>query len=165
MSLRLFLAAGAAAFALALPTGAEAQTVTNDLNLRAGPGTAHGVVAVMPAGANVTVHQCSGGWCQVTYAGRSGWASQRFIDMRVAAAPRARTAGPRIGFEFHAGPAPRHHWRDWRRPGRYAGWHQPGWWHGRPAGWYGPVYWDRSRWWYGGQWHRSPRFAFHIGVR
>jgi uncharacterized protein YraI len=165
MSLRSLLVAGAAAFAFALPSLAEAQTITTTLNLRGGPSTGHGVIMAMPAGATVTVHQCSAGWCQVSYAGRTGWASQRYIDVRVAAAPRTRVAGPRVGFELHAGVAPRHHWHGWHRPARFAGWHQPHWWHGRPAGWYGPVYWDRNRWWHGGQWHASPGFAFHIGIR
>lgn len=164
MSLRSFLIAGAAAFAFALPTGAEAQTITTELNLRAGPGTGHGVIAVMPAGAAVSLHECGGGWCQLTYAGRTGWASQRYIDMRVAAAPRARVAGPQVGFQFHAGPTPRR-WHSWQRPGWHSGWHQPHWWRGRPAGWYGPVYWDRSRWWHGDRWHSSPTFAFGLGMR
>jgi hypothetical protein len=69
----------------------------------------------MPAGATVTVHQCSAGWCQVSYAGRTGWASQRYIDVRVAAAPQTRVAGPRVGFELHAGVAPRHKWQGWPR--------------------------------------------------
>lgn len=166
MTLRNLLIAGAAAIALALPGAAAADTfaaTTTELNLRGGPGTAHGVIAVMPAGSPVTIHQCGGGWCQLTFANRTGWASQRYLDMRVAAAPRTGwRAGPRVGFEVYAG-TPRHHWRDWRRPGWYAGWHQPRWWYDRPAGWYGPVYWDRNRWYHGGRWHTSPGFTVHLG--
>jgi uncharacterized protein YraI len=127
----------------------------------------------MPAGASVTIHQCSGGWCQVTYAGSSGWASQRYLDMQVAYAPGDTwVAGgepvwggaPTAGFEVHVGPGPYYRdWGSWRRPGWYSGWHEPGWWYGRPAGWYGPVYWDRSRWWHDDRWHASPGFAFGIG--
>lgn len=183
MSLRTFLIAGAAAAALSVPTGAAAQsmsTVISDLNLRAGPGSGHARIVVMPAGVPVSLHHCSGGWCQVTYAGYTGWASQRYLSISVAVAPQPTpgwTAGPVGGFEFHAGALPPSYWDDdrelywddywddWSRPGWYAGWDDPVWWDDRPLGWYGPVYWDRSNWWHAGQWYSSPGFAIHIGAR
>ena len=172
MTLRSLLLAGATAFALSLPGSAAAEmaaATTTDLNLRTGPGTGHGIIMAMPAGAYVTIHQCGAGWCEVSYGNRTGWASQRYLDTQVAQAPRRGWAqepepvwrgGPRV--EFHVGP--RRHWRDWRGPERYVGWHHPRWWHGRPAGWYGPIYWDRDRWWYEDRWHRSPGFAIHLDL-
>ena len=57
----LALAAGA----LMLSAGAaSAAVVTNDLNLRSGPGTNYQVVDTMPAGARVNVLSCTGGWCR-----------------------------------------------------------------------------------------------------
>ena len=110
--------AGAAALAFSLPSAAEAQSygaVIQDLNLRSGPSTGYRVLAVMPGGAPVSVHHCTGGWCQVTFGGRTGWASQRYLDLRVAYAPRppaqAWRPRPSIGFEFHVGPRP--HYHDW----------------------------------------------------
>lgn len=67
--------------ALASPAVGEgmAQT-TSDLNLRAGPGTEHNVVAVMPEGAEVEMQQCQPGWCEVTYAGTTGYAAEEYLD-------------------------------------------------------------------------------------
>lgn len=71
---------------------AEAQpanqaTVTTALNLRGGPSTQYGVVLVMPAGATVTVSQCTaaGDWCEVRYNGRNGWTAARYLNFQVAA--------------------------------------------------------------------------------
>lgn len=63
---------------------------TTDLNMRAGPGTNHRVIGGIPAGGVVDVRTCHGNWCQVTYRGRVGWASARFLTTRVAHAPRHR---------------------------------------------------------------------------
>jgi len=50
---------------------ANAAVVQSDLNLRGGPGTGYGVVAVMPTGARVEVLGCAGAWCRVAYGSRS----------------------------------------------------------------------------------------------
>ncbi|HVV94492.1 MAG TPA: SH3 domain-containing protein [Hyphomicrobiales bacterium] len=69
------LAAISAGAALAYPA-----TVTTDLNLRSGPGTGYGVVATMPAGSRVDVQACLGnGWCQLGFAGTSGYASGNYL--------------------------------------------------------------------------------------
>jgi uncharacterized protein YraI len=105
MTLRnaLLATAGAAALGLAAAGAADAQTfaqATTDLNLRAGPGMDQPVIAVMPAGASVEIHQCLEGrvWCEVTYAGTTGWASERFLTAELAVAPDAPIGIP--------GPAP-----------------------------------------------------------
>lgn len=54
--------------------------VMTDLNMRAGPGTNHGVVMVMPGGAIVDVRGCQANWCEVAYANRIGFASSNFLS-------------------------------------------------------------------------------------
>jgi uncharacterized protein YraI len=48
---------------------------TTHVNMRSGPGTAHGKTAVVPAGQIITVLGCIGGyvWCRVDWSGRRGW--------------------------------------------------------------------------------------------
>lgn len=70
---------------------AEPAEVTNDLNMRTGPGTNYGVVTVVPEGDVVDIISCSGSWCRVRYGGRTGWVSAAYLgDTAVAAAPRRR---------------------------------------------------------------------------
>lgn len=73
---------------LALAAPAE---VTNDLNMRTGPGTNYGVITVVPGGDVVDVIDCEGSWCRVRYGGRNGWVSASYLgDTAVASAPRRR---------------------------------------------------------------------------
>jgi len=61
------------------PTGAA--TVTSDLNLRAGPSTSDDVLAVMPAGAVVSLTGDSAdGFLSVDYSGTAGWAFADYLD-------------------------------------------------------------------------------------
>ncbi|HEX5508493.1 MAG TPA: SH3 domain-containing protein [Pseudolabrys sp.] len=64
---------------------ANAAVVESDLNLRSGPGTGYGVVAVMPAGARVDVVGCTGSWCRVAYGSAEGYASRNYLGGRGAA--------------------------------------------------------------------------------
>lgn len=65
-----------------LPTGTGKGTTTTRLNLRSGAGTNFGVLLVMPAGASVTVVSGpTGGWCQVTYQGTTGFASAQYLTI------------------------------------------------------------------------------------
>ncbi len=116
----LTLAAGA----LMLSAGiASAATVTNDLNLRSGPGTRYGVIDTMPAGAYVNVIGCGGSWCRVDWHGRVGYASASYLgDGRgaYAAAPVYGAPPPVVSFGFGFGGGNRWHDRDWRhRDGRH----------------------------------------------
>lgn len=68
----------------AQPTGdwiGDTARATTELNLRSGPGTEHHPVAVIPARAEVEVHACLDGrvWCQVSYGGTVGYASDRYL--------------------------------------------------------------------------------------
>lgn len=119
----LALAAGA----LMLSAGAaSAAVVTNDLNLRSGPGTNYQVVDTMPAGARVNVLSCTGGWCRVDWRGEVGFASSSYLgggDPIYAAAPPVYLAPPPVvSFGFGIGPRWHHrHWnhRHWRHHHRH----------------------------------------------
>ena len=61
-------------------TTTGARTATDDLNLRAGPGTGEAVLLVIPAGASVTVTGAAAGeWLPVRYAGVAGWAFAAYL--------------------------------------------------------------------------------------
>ena len=64
---------------LAGTTIVNAATVRSELNLRAGPGTGYGVVAVMPAGAEVDIRDCSGAWCRVVWGASEGYANADYL--------------------------------------------------------------------------------------
>ena len=69
---------------------ARTAQIDNKLNLRQGPGAEHRVIVVMPAGAQVTVGECRGEWCQVVYRGQRGYANSALLsggDAAQAAAP------------------------------------------------------------------------------
>lgn len=128
---------------LAATTGAaSAATAYTEaaLNLRSGPGTWHGVIVAMPAGAPVEVIDCYGnGWCEVVWNGYRGFASEAYLDRAVYAAPApayrapayyppgyygyGNYRGPSIGFYYHDDDRDRRqrhgrrdhdHDRDWR---------------------------------------------------
>lgn len=96
-----------AAAAIALTAGAATARpaqVEAHLNLRAGMGTNHRVVGVLPEGATVDVRGCSGNWCRVHWRGRTGYASASYLggvgysrDRRYTTGPRVRV-GPRYGY-------------------------------------------------------------------
>ena len=115
MRLRTFLLA---AGALALSAGAAgAATVTNDLNLRTGPGTGYRVITAMPAGAYVDVLNCGGAWCRVDWRGTVGYASASYLAGGGYAAvppPPVYYAPPTTVFRLGFGTGPRWHHRGWR---------------------------------------------------
>jgi uncharacterized protein YraI len=65
--------------------------VESKLNLRDGPGQQYRVVAVMPAGASVTVGECRGEWCRVDYRGQRGYASRLHLGTGTTAFASAPT--------------------------------------------------------------------------
>ncbi|HLH93974.1 MAG TPA: SH3 domain-containing protein [Xanthobacteraceae bacterium] len=69
------LAAGSAIFVMLLADVAAAKpvTVTADVNLRKGPGTANDIITLIPKGSMVDVGTCTYGWCQVSYNGQDGY--------------------------------------------------------------------------------------------
>jgi uncharacterized protein YraI len=85
-----------------------------DLNVRAGEGTGHPVVGVIPQGSVVDVSGCGDGWCYVR--NYDGFSSASYLDT-YAAMPQARVYerplvyGPPVRFGFHFG-VPDRPWRD-----------------------------------------------------
>ncbi|ESR26009.1 SH3 domain-containing protein [Lutibaculum baratangense] len=73
----------AAALIAAVPAAAKPGLATSDLNLRAGPGTGHAVIATIPRGGAVDVEGCLSdlAWCEVAWNGRRGWASARYLAL------------------------------------------------------------------------------------
>lgn len=74
---------------------ARPAVVTTDLNLRAGASTYAPVIIVLPVGATVETHDCSGGWCAVSWRGYEGYASASYLDAPgYAPAPRYYPSPP-----------------------------------------------------------------------
>lgn len=119
----LLISAGAASAAPALVTG--------DLNLRSGPGTNFGVLAVLPGGATVNVVGCADGWCRIAWRGGYGYASSRYLDAggTVYAAPPPPVYAPPPVFSFGFGFG--------------SGWHRD-WGHDRHRDWDGDRHHDRD---------------------
>jgi uncharacterized protein YraI len=66
---------------LLLSAGAvSAATLTDNLNLRSGPGISHDIIGAMPAGSDVRVLSCGPSWCRVVWNDTTGYASRRFIS-------------------------------------------------------------------------------------
>jgi len=107
---------------------ASAATVTNDLNLRSGPGTGYRVVDTMPAGAYVNVIGCGGSWCRVNWRGEVGYASASYLARGgravYAAEPVYVAPPPVVSFGFGFGNGPRWHGHRWH--GHRGGWHHRG---------------------------------------
>lgn len=59
--------------------GQKARVTASALNLRTGPSTDHGVIAVMSNGAIVDVTAQSGGWYKVSWNGKVGWCSGTYL--------------------------------------------------------------------------------------
>jgi uncharacterized protein YraI len=137
MRLRHF--ALAAGLLLASVSIAAANTVTNPLNLRSGPGTGYRVIATMPPGSHVDVLECGAGWCRVAWRGIEGFASASYLAPGGGAyvyAPGpyydygppyyAYAPGPAVGFSFGFGGGGWGH-----------GWHGGHSWHGGHGGYGG----------------------------
>lgn len=60
------------------PTVVTKYTTAN-LNLRTGPGTNYSIILTIPRGAQVTVLSTANGWSNVTYSGRTGYASAAYL--------------------------------------------------------------------------------------
>lgn len=102
--------------------------VNTTVNLRQGPSTTTPVLAKIPGGAVVNVAGCKGEWCQVTFAGSSG-----YIIATALGAGGPPPGAPPPGYvppPVYAGPPP------------------------YPYGYYGPYYygpyWGRGWGWRGG---------------
>jgi len=95
----LRILAFAATAMLASSTWASAQEAftTNDMNMRAGPGTRYPVVTTIPADREVFIHGCLSNWdwCDVSWRRNRGWVFSDYLE----ALYRSR----RIGFDEYRG--------------------------------------------------------------
>jgi uncharacterized protein YraI len=84
MTLRLVLAGATALVAgLSAPAAASVDALASaNIHMRAGPGMQHEALAVVPAGAGVTVYACTPGfaWCDARWQQARGWVSGRFLQ-------------------------------------------------------------------------------------
>lgn len=81
----------AAALMLASAPAALASWITEDVNLRSGPGTHHHVRAVLTVCTQVDVHSHHGGWLRVDSHDGHGWVRAHFVsDHRPRACGRHR---------------------------------------------------------------------------
>jgi len=89
---------------IAIPSIANAAYASTSVNERAGPSTAYAIITTVPAGAYVEVHRCPTSWCQVTYAGLTGWVSGSYIGHGAAYRYQPSVVvQPSISLEFRFG--------------------------------------------------------------
>jgi|SRR5690349_1531558 uncharacterized protein YraI len=118
------------------PALAKPAYVASTVNLRAAPGTGSEIVAKIPGGSLVDAGGCDGGWCEITWQDKKGFAIQTALDLsgrvpqpRAGAAPVYRQGagvieGPEVvegpvyygppPVVYYGGPYYRPYWR-WRR--------------------------------------------------
>jgi uncharacterized protein YraI len=108
MNRKISFATAAVAGWLAVPGLAMAQSamVTTDLNMRAGPGPNHPVIAAMPEGEMVEIQGCleTRSWCQVSWGGQTGWAYADYLAMEVEGSRVViREVGPQVEIPIVSG--------------------------------------------------------------
>lgn len=112
MTAKIFFGGAVAATLMASTALAQTSaTAIADLNLRAGPGPVHDIIAVIPEGASVAVSGCLEGanWCEVALDGTEGWAYGDYLEAEIEAkpvavtAPQARTVVSVVEHEEEAG--------------------------------------------------------------
>src|SRR6266566_1278378 len=94
---------GLAIACVAMPALAKPAYIASTVNLRAAPGTGSDIVAKIPGGSLVDAGACDGGWCEISWQDRKGFAIQTAIDIsgrvpqqRAAAAGPAYRQGPQV---------------------------------------------------------------------
>ncbi|MCG6856438.1 MAG: SH3 domain-containing protein [Salaquimonas sp.] len=103
---------------LALARPVQAEVTTGDVNLRAGPGTRHRILAVVPRGTGVAVHECTTrrSWCRISWRARTGWISARYLDNSLPGVGRSGYAsglpgyGTTVTIQLAVRPDYRPHW-------------------------------------------------------
>ncbi|MEJ2377515.1 MAG: SH3 domain-containing protein [Pseudolabrys sp.] len=81
--------------------GASAAVVTDNLNLRSGPGIRHAIIDAIPAGASVQVQSCGASWCRVVWNGQEGYASRNYLARGGSAAYASYTNQPESSYESY----------------------------------------------------------------
>lgn len=67
---------------MAGPPPSGVAVVTNDLNVRQGPGTDFAVLGVLPRYSTVSVTKCQPGWCEISTSGGLGWSSSQYLSFQ-----------------------------------------------------------------------------------
>ncbi len=142
MKIRTLAISAAAAALLAAPSIAEAAwgQATGSVNMRTCASTSCAKITVVPVGAQIWVGGSQGGWYLVTFNGRQGFVSGRYVAVGLA------DRGPSYN---QRGPAPQY------------GFVQRPWWDNQHQAWY-----DGHRWYRNGVWYNAPRgfqFGFTFG--
>src|SRR3974377_1995204 len=99
----LSLAVGAVLLSTAAVSPA---TVTDNLNVRSGPGIGHSVIGWMPAGSALRVLKCGPSWWRVAWMGTTGFARRKSISSGgpiYAAAPTASYYGGYTNYSYVTG--------------------------------------------------------------
>jgi uncharacterized protein YraI len=73
----LALAAAASLYTTASQAGPSPDTY---LNVRSGPSVDNEIVAVIPPGADVSIHKWRDSWCHIGWRGVSGWVNCRYLN-------------------------------------------------------------------------------------
>jgi uncharacterized protein YraI len=61
------------------PALADSAVASGFVNVRAGPGGGHPVVAVLDPGQRVRIDHCRGAWCLIRQAGPDGWVDANYL--------------------------------------------------------------------------------------
>lgn len=76
------------------PAAVTTMKTTANLNMRSGPSTGYASVTVIPKGATVTLLEVKGDWKKVSYNGKTGWSSGKYLSAASTAAPVIPPAAP-----------------------------------------------------------------------
>lgn len=82
-----------------VPLSAQARWTTTNVNLRAGAGTTHKVLGIVPKAEKVTVLGTSAGWTRVKSSKGTGWLSATYLSTKAPTAPKPAPQTPPQGTE------------------------------------------------------------------
>ncbi len=83
--------------------------VDSTLNMRAGPGLNHRIIARMPNGSWATILEVRGNWARIRHeSGRVGWAWYHYLIRYVGEDMPVIASGPRGAIELRSGPGHQH---------------------------------------------------------
>lgn len=106
LNLATGVAVAAAAVVVFLPAAQAAPgTITQNVNVRSGPGTNFGVVDTARAGTAVDVQQCQGSWCFIAKPGPDGWVSAQYLSGGTGGTVAPAQPGINFGINVPGGPS------------------------------------------------------------
>lgn len=78
------------------PSTVTTMKSTAYLNMRTGPATSYQAILVIPKGATVTLVEDKGEWKKITYNGKTGWSSGKYLSGASVSAPVAPPVTPSV---------------------------------------------------------------------